>query len=87
MQSGQTVADIEAGRGYFSLGFADAVGKEGRVFAVDTDLGFLEFIKSNAKEKRLNSVETVLAIEDELHLPKRSLDLVFMRNVTHLPNR
>jgi ubiquinone/menaquinone biosynthesis C-methylase UbiE len=88
LQPGQTVADIGAGGGYFSLRFADAVGKEGHVFAVDTDPSFLEFIKSNAKEKGLDNVETVLATEDELNLPKGSLDLVFMRNVTHhLPNR
>jgi arsenite methyltransferase len=88
LQTGQTVADIGAGGGYFSLRFADSVGREGRVFAVDTDPSFLEFIKSNAKEKGLDSVEAVLATENELHLPKGSLDLVFMRNVTHhLPNR
>jgi ubiquinone/menaquinone biosynthesis C-methylase UbiE len=88
LQPEQTVADIGAGGGYFSLRFANVVGKEGRVFAVDTDPSFLEFIKSKAKEKGLDSVQTVLVTEDELRLPKRSLDLVFMRNVTHhLPNR
>jgi len=88
LRSGQTVADIGAGGGYFSLRFADAVGRQGRVFAVDTDLGFLEFIKNSAKEKGLDNVETILATEDELPLPRGSLDLVFMRNVTHhLPNR
>lgn len=88
LQSGQTVADIGAGGGYFSLRFADAVGRQGRVFAVDTDPRFLEFIRNNANEKGLNNVETILATEDELPLPRASLDLVFMRNVTHhLQNR
>jgi arsenite methyltransferase len=88
LRSGQTVADIGAGGGYFSLRFADAVGKGGRVFAVDTDPGFLEFIRNGAKEKGLDNVETILVTEDELSLPRGSLDLVFIRNVTHhLPNR
>jgi arsenite methyltransferase len=88
LQSGQTVADIGAGGGYFSLRFTDAVGRQGRVFAVDTDPEFLEFIKNNAKEKGLDNIETILTTEDELPLPRGSLDLVFMRNVTHhLPNR
>ena len=88
LRPGQTVANIGAGGGYFSLRFANAVGRQGRVFAVDTDPGFLEFIKDNAKEKGLDNVETILATEDELPLPRGSLDLVFMRNVTHhLPNR
>ena len=58
------------------------------MFAVDIDPEFLEFIKHNAKEKGLDNIETILATEDELPLPRGSLDLVFMRNVTHhLPNR
>ena len=83
LQLGQNVADIGAGGGYFSLRFAEAVGEGGRVFAVDTDPEFLEFIRDSAKEKRLDNVETVLVTKDSLTLPERNLDLVFMRNVTH----
>lgn len=85
---GQKVVDIGTGGGYFSLRFAEAVGKDGRVFAVDTNPKFLEFIKNGAKKKGLNNVETVLAIEDNPNLPEQSIDLIFMRNVCHhLPNR
>ena len=88
MQQGQKVADIGAGGGYFSLRFAEAVGREGQVFAVDTNSEFLEFIRNSVKEKGLHNVETVLVTEDNLTLPEISLDLVFMRNVCHhLPNR
>jgi len=87
LQPGQNVADIGAGGGYFSLRFAEAVGNEGHVFAVDTDSNFLEFIKESAKEKGLYNIETVLATEDGLTLSE-SVDLVFMRNVCHhIPNR
>lgn len=88
LQRGQNIADIGAGGGYFSLRFADAVGREGKVYAVDTDPEFLEFIRNSAMEKGLNNVETVLAAEDKLILPEKSLDFVFVRNVYHhLPNR
>ena len=50
LQLGQNVADIGAGGGYFSLRFAEAVGNEGHVFAVDTDSNFLEFIKALRKK-------------------------------------
>ena len=60
LQSGNIVADIGAGGGYFSLRFAEAVGKDGVVFAVDTNSGFLKFIKERAKEKGLDNVETIL---------------------------
>jgi len=82
LQPGQNVADIGAGGGYFSLSFAEAVGRKGRVFAVDTNSGFLEFIKESTKERGLDNVETFLATEDGMTLPE-SVNLIFMRNVCH----
>lgn len=88
LQRGQSIADIGAGGGYFTLRFAEAVGKEGQVYAIDTDPGFLEFIKNNSEEKELNNVKTILSTEDKLNLPEKSLDLIFTRNVYHhLQNR
>jgi len=87
LKYGQVVADIRAGGGYFTLRFAEIVGEDGKVYAVDTDEKLLEFVNSNAKQKGLNNIVTVL-VKDKLELPKESLDLVFMRNVTHhIPNR
>ncbi len=88
LQAGQNVADIGAGGGYFSLRFADAVGPEGRVYAVDTNPLFLEFIRDTASEKGLKNVEIVLATEDNPPLDGKDLDVVFVRNVCHhLSNR
>jgi arsenite methyltransferase len=84
----QKVVDVGSGGGYFTLRFAEIVGAEGRVFAVDTNPKFLEFIQDSAKEKGLTNVETVLTEEDKPILPEKSVDLVFMRNVCHhLSNR
>ena len=82
LQSGNIVADIGAGGGYFSLRFAEALGKDSVVFAVDTNSGFLEFIKERAKEKGLDNIKTVFTSEDGASLPE-SVDLIFMRNVCH----
>jgi len=84
----QSIADIGSGGGYFSMRFAKIVGKEGRVYAVDTKPGFLEYVKNSAKEKGLDNVIPTLVSGDKLDLPEKSLDLIFMRNVTHhIPNR
>jgi precorrin-6B methylase 2 len=64
LQEGQKVADIGAGGGYFAQRFAEAVGKAGRVYAVDTDLEKLEFIKQSAHEKGLGNLEVVLPMRD-----------------------
>ena len=83
LKTGQSIADIGAGGGYFSLRFAETVGEKGKVYAVDTNPEFLEFIKNSAKEKKLDNVITALATEDRLDLPEKSLDFIFMRNITH----
>lgn len=88
LQKGQNIADIGAGGGYFCLRFADAVGRGGEIYAVDANPEFLEFIRNSAKEGGLHNVKTILATEDKLILPEKTLDLVFVRNVYHhLQNR
>jgi ubiquinone/menaquinone biosynthesis C-methylase UbiE len=88
LQQGQVIADIGAGGGYFSLRFAEIVGKNGRVFAVDTSQNFLEYIKNEAEKKGLKNIETILVTGEKLSLPEQGLDLIFMRNVYHhLRNR
>ena len=62
LQQGQKVADIGAGGGYFTLRFTEAVEKDGRVFAVDTNPKFLEVIKNSAKKRGLDNVETSLPL-------------------------
>ena len=87
LKPGQVIADIGAGGGYFTLRFAEMVGKEGKTYAIDTNSEFLQFIKSSAKEMKFDNIITILA-KDKLDLPENSLDFVFMRNVTHhIPNR
>jgi arsenite methyltransferase len=88
LQQRQRVADVGSGGGYFALRFAEIVGAEGRVFAVDTNPKFLEFIQDSAKENGLTNVETVPTEKDKPILPEKSVDLIFMRNVCHhLSNR
>jgi len=88
LKSGQSIADIGSGGGYFSLRFAEMVGKEGRVYAIDTKPEFLEYVKNSAKEKGLDNVIPTLVSGNKLDLPEKSLDFIFMRNVYHhIPNR
>ena len=83
LKPGQSIADIGSGGGYFSLLFAKIVGEKGRVYAVDTNPEFLEYVKNSAKKEGLNNIIPTLVSGDKLDLPEKSLDLIFMRNVTH----
>jgi len=83
LKPGQRVADIGSGGGYFTLRFAEAVGEKGKVYAVDGNSEFLGFIERSAEEKGIHNVVLVPIAEHKLNLPEDSIDLVFMRNVTH----
>ena len=79
---GQNIADIGIGGGYFSFRFAEAVGKEGIVFGVDTNRGFLSLLGKNAGKKGLGNIKTLPASE-LIQIPEKTLDMVFLRNVYH----
>ena len=83
LQSGNHVADLGAGGGYFTFRLADAVGPTGKVYAVDIDQGNLEYITSQAAKRGYRNVETVLAKPDDPLLPAQGIDLIFTCNTYH----
>lgn len=83
IEPGQTVADVGAGTGLFTRLFADAVGKEGRVIAVDISQKFLDRIQADSRERNQSNVETLLAATDSARLPADSVDLAFICDTYH----
>jgi len=81
--TGQHIADIGSGGGYFSFRFAKLVGKEGKVYSIDTNKDLLEFISNNANQQEQGNIKTILATEENIPLPEGKIDLIFMRNVYH----
>lgn len=83
IEPGQTVADIGAGTGLFTRLFSDAVGKAGRVIAVDISQKFLDRIQADSRERNQSNVETLLAATDSARLPADSVDLAFICDTYH----
>lgn len=83
IQPGQTVADIGAGTGLFTRMFADTVGKDGRVIAVDIAQKFLDHIQKTTREVGQRNVETVLCRADSTELPPGSVDVAFICDTYH----
>ena len=83
LKPGETVADIGAGSGYFTVRLARAVGPGGKVYAVDIDQGMLNYIEHRAGQDRLTNIQTVLADPDNPKLPASSVDLIFICDTLH----
>jgi ubiquinone/menaquinone biosynthesis C-methylase UbiE/intracellular sulfur oxidation DsrE/DsrF family protein len=83
IQPGQTVADIGAGTGLFTRMFSEAVGKEGRVIAVDIAQKFLDHIEAASRGAGRRNVETLLCKADSTELPSESVDVAFICDTYH----
>ena len=77
------VADIGAGTGVFMEPFAKAVGKEGKVYAVDISEAFVKGLRERAKKAEFPQVEVVLCKEDSVELDAESIDLAFVCDTYH----
>ena len=80
---GMRVADVGAGGGYFTFRLAEAVGAEGRVYAVDVDADMLEHLREEAVALGHENVEVVAGEFGDPKLPDGAVDLVFTVNTYH----
>ena len=76
-----TVADIGAGTGYFSVRLAHNVPR-GRVFAVDTEPGMVKHLAERAKRDGLTNLTAIAGKPDDPKLPEKA-DLVLLVDVYH----
>jgi ubiquinone/menaquinone biosynthesis C-methylase UbiE len=83
LKASMKVADVGAGTGLFTRKFAQEVGADGKVFAVDIAANFLKYIDKTCQEAGLKNVETVLCDQFSTKLPKNSVDLVFICDTYH----
>lgn len=83
VERGMDVADVGAGTGLFTLLFAERVGEDGTVYAVDISRPFVERIGERVREQGLNNVRTVVNTQRSAELPADAVDLVFLSDTYH----
>jgi ubiquinone/menaquinone biosynthesis C-methylase UbiE len=83
LRSGQVVADLGSGPGYFSVRLAAKVGKKGRVFAVDVEPVILATLRDRIAARRLAQITPVLGLPDDPLLPASSCDRALSVNAYH----
>ena len=83
IKPGQRVADVGAGTGLYTRLFADAVGNDGWVYAVDISPRFLEHINGKMREENVTNYTSVLCSDRSVQLPPNSVDVVFICDTYH----
>lgn len=82
LKSGEHIADIGAGSGYYSFRLAERV-PDGKVFAVDLQPEMLEIMRRRISKEEISNVELVRGGEKDPNLAENSVDMVLMVDVYH----
>ena len=83
VKPGMTVADLGAGRGYYTIRLSSRVGLAGRVLAEDVVPAYLANLQERVNEQHLGNVTLVLGEPHDPRLPFRSVDLALMVHMYH----
>ncbi len=80
---GMTVCDMGCGNGFYSLQLAEAVGKNGKVLAVDIQPEMLSLLSKRAQAAGVANIEPILGTLIDPKLPDESCDLILLVDVYH----
>jgi SAM-dependent methyltransferase len=83
LETGDAVADIGAGTGFFLGQLSSRVGAGGRVYAVEIAPRFVEHLRERAASEGLENVTVVHGRGDSVELPEASIDLAWVCDVYH----
>lgn len=82
---GETVADLGAGNGFFTIPLAEKTKTS--VYAVDIEPEMLELLKLRSMEANLNNIQFVVSDLEEISLNDHSVDKAIISLVLHeVPN-
>ncbi len=83
IKPGDTVADIGAGTGYYTMRVAPVVGPKGRVIAQDIVRSYVTNLRSRVRKAKLTNVHFVLGSPSDPRLPRASVDTALLIHMYH----
>ncbi len=83
ISEGKSVADLGAGSGWFTVRAAKRVGEKGKVYAVEINQEYINYINDRAKKENFTNIQTVLGTEDDPKLTAKSVDAVLILKTYH----
>ncbi len=83
LRPGIAIADVGAGTGFFAELFAESVGAEGRVYALEVSPRFLDHLRRRARERGFEQLEVVESGQRSARLEDASIDVAFVCDTYH----
>jgi arsenite methyltransferase len=83
LRPGMVAADVGCGEGYFAFRLAQAVGEQGRLFAVDINQGALRTVRTRAEKDHVLNLEVIRSDPTDTKLVSGSLDVALLCDVLH----
>jgi ubiquinone/menaquinone biosynthesis C-methylase UbiE len=78
LRPGSAVADVGCGPGYHTFKFSRLVGKEGRVYSLDTNGDMLDFVRASARKYGCTNIRPIRGYPNDTKLPADSVDVVYL---------
>ena len=84
LEKGMHIADVGSGPGYYSFKFADLVGEEGLVYAIETNPRHLEYLHTYVEDNKISNVQPVTSSFEGIGLPSDvQVDMVYICSLYH----
>jgi predicted methyltransferase len=83
VRAGMSVADVGAGKGYYTVRLAKVVGPKGRVLAEDIVPEVRDELSDRIQRERLDNVAVKLGAANDPMLPPASFDRIFLVHMYH----
>jgi ubiquinone/menaquinone biosynthesis C-methylase UbiE len=83
IEEGMVIGEIGAGRGRYSVILAEAVGKDGLIYANDIDKEDLDYLDLRCERDGITNITIIRGKEKYPLLPDNELDMIFIVNSYH----
>ncbi len=84
IKPGDTVADVGAGDGIYTIPLARAAGAAGRVYAVDIDEeGALKPLRRRVERSKLSNIDVIHGTDEDPKLPPGAFDAIMLIDTYH----
>ena len=86
VKEGQAVLDFGCGGGHYTIPASKVVGKRGKVYAIDKDIGSLNELKKLIRQDKIKNID-VMNEDSKIPLAREFVDVVLCYDVIHYGNR